>query len=74
MRGHLGRSTHDHCAQGDLQRGLIQNQSMGRTTKRPYQQGDTLTPSLVGLAVIFVACAVWWSVAPQWLTSTWQIF
>ena len=47
---------------------------MGRTTKRSYQQGDTLTPSLIGLAVIFIACAVWWYVAPQWLTSTWQIF
>ena len=47
---------------------------MGRTTKRSYQQGDTLTPSLIGLGIIFVACAVWWYVAPQWLTSTWQIF
>ena len=36
------------------------------------QREETLITSLIGLMAIFVAVAVWWSVAPQWLTSTWQ--
>ena len=38
------------------------------------QREETLITSLIGLMAIFVAVAVMWSVAPQWLTSTWQIF
>jgi len=36
------------------------------------QREETLITSLIGLMAIFVAIAIWWSVAPQWLTSTWQ--
>ena len=36
------------------------------------QREETLITSLIGLMAIFVAVAVWWSVAPQWLISTWQ--
>ena len=36
------------------------------------QREETLITSLIGLMAIFVAVSVWWSVAPQWLTSTWQ--
>ena len=35
---------------------------------------EELITSLIGLTAIFVATAIWWSVAPQWLTSSWQSF
>jgi hypothetical protein len=38
------------------------------------KQNDMLVNSLIGLVAIFVATAIWWSLAPQWLTSTWQTF
>jgi|TARA_B000000565_G_C23572472_1_gene295912 hypothetical protein len=36
------------------------------------QREETLITSLIGLMSIFVIVAIWWSLAPQWLTSTWQ--
>lgn len=36
------------------------------------QREEALITSLIGLMSILVAVAIWWSVAPQWLTSTWQ--
>ena len=41
------------------------------TTNAARQQQNLIT-SLIGLMAILVATAIWWSVAPQWLTSTWQ--
>ena len=35
---------------------------------------EELITRLIGLAAILVATAIWWSLAPQWLTSTWQTF
>ena len=35
---------------------------------------EELITSLIGLAAIFVATAICWSLAPQWLTSSWQTF
>ena len=35
---------------------------------------EELITSLIGLAAILVATGIWWSLAPQWLTSTWQTF
>ena len=50
------------------------DQSLGKVRKvvSDAQREETLITSLIGLMAIFVAVAVWWSVAPQWLTSTWQ--
>tara|TARA_B100001564_G_scaffold204269_1_gene171869 strand:+ start:189 stop:377 length:189 start_codon:yes stop_codon:yes gene_type:complete len=47
---------------------------MGKAKKLSNEANDQLVTSLIGLAAIFVSCAIWWSIAPQWLTSTWQIF
>ena len=47
---------------------------MARIKRSHQQQGDELAISLIGLAAVFVACAIWWSLAPQWLTSSWQLF
>ena len=35
---------------------------------------EELITSLIGLAAIFVATAIWWSLAPQWLLNTWSTF
>jgi hypothetical protein len=50
------------------------DRSLGKVRKvtSDAQREETLITSLIGLIAIFVAVAVWWSVAPQWLTSTWQ--
>ena len=48
--------------------------TMARLKRSNQQQGDELAISLIGLAAVFVACAIWWSLAPQWLTSSWQLF
>ena len=50
------------------------DRSLGKVRKvsSDAQREETLITSLIGLMAIFVAVAVWWSVAPQWLTSTWQ--
>ncbi|MGB1417340.1 MAG: hypothetical protein ACPHAS_05940 [Synechococcus sp.] len=47
---------------------------MAKVRKASGSQEEQLITSLIGLAAIFVACAIWWSVAPQWLTSSWQLF
>ena len=47
---------------------------MGKTKKLSTEPNDRLITSLIGLAAVFVSCAIWWSIAPQWLTSTWQTF
>ena len=48
---------------------------MGKAKKlRSDNQQEELITSLIGLTAIFVATAIWWSVAPQWLTSSWQSF
>tara|TARA_B100000073_G_scaffold14029_1_gene11516 strand:- start:1275 stop:1430 length:156 start_codon:yes stop_codon:yes gene_type:complete len=47
---------------------------MAKTRKASVSQEEQLTTSLIGLAAIFVACAIWWSLAPQWLISSWQLF
>ena len=48
---------------------------MGKAKKlRSDDSQEELITSLIGLAAIFVATAIWWSLAPQWLTSTWQNF
>ena len=48
---------------------------MGKSKKlRSDSNQEQLITSLIGLAAIFVATAIWWSVAPQWLTSSWQTF
>ena len=48
---------------------------MGKAKKlRSDNMQEELITSLIGLAAIFVATAIWWSLAPQWLTSTWQYF
>jgi hypothetical protein len=47
---------------------------MGKAKKLSTETNDQLITSLIGLAAIFVSCAIWWSIAPQWLTSTWQTF
>ena len=50
------------------------DRSLGKVRKvvSDAQREETLITSLIGLMAIFVAVAVMWSVAPQWLTSTWQ--
>ena len=49
--------------------------TMGKTKKlRSDSRQEELITSLIGLAAIFVATAIWWSLAPQWLTSSWQNF
>ena len=35
---------------------------------------EELITSLIGLAAIFVATAIWCSLAPQWLLNTWSTF
>jgi hypothetical protein len=47
---------------------------MGKTKKLSTEPNEQLVTSLIGLAAVFVSCAIWWSIAPQWLTSTWQTF
>ena len=47
---------------------------LARIKQSNQQQSDELAISLIGLAAVFVACAIWWSLAPQWLTSSWQLF
>jgi len=48
---------------------------VGKARKlRSENRQEELITSLIGLAAIFVATAIWWSLAPQWLTSSWQIF
>ena len=39
---------------------------------RSDNRQEQLITSLIGLTAIFVVTAIWWSVAPQWLTSSWQ--
>jgi cytoskeletal protein RodZ len=41
---------------------------------RSDNRQEELITSLIGLTAIFVATAIWWSLAPQWLTSSWQTF
>ena len=50
------------------------DRSLGKVKKvmSDAQREEALMTSLIGLMAIFVAVAVWWSIAPQWLTSTWQ--
>ena len=49
--------------------------TVGKTSKlRSDNRQEELITSLIGLTAIFVATAIWWSVAPQWLTSSWQTF
>jgi len=48
---------------------------VGKARKlRSDNRQEELITSLIGLAAIFVATAIWWSLAPQWLISSWQIF
>ena len=48
---------------------------MGKAKKvRSDNREEELITSLIGLTAIFVATAIWWSLAPQWLTSSWQNF
>ena len=48
---------------------------MGKTKKlRSDSKQEELITSLIGLTATFVATAIWWSLAPQWLTSSWQNF
>ena len=48
---------------------------MGKAKKlRSDKRQEELITSLIGLTAIFVATAIWWSVAPQWLISSWQTF
>ena len=48
---------------------------MGKAKKlRSDNRQEELITSLIGLTAIFVATAIWWSVAPQWLTNSWQTF
>ena len=48
---------------------------MGKARKlRSDNRQEELITSLIGLTAIFVATAIWWSVAPQWLTRSWQTF
>jgi hypothetical protein len=48
---------------------------VGKAKKlRSDNRQEELITSLTGLTAIFVATAIWWSVAPQWLTSSWQTF
>ena len=48
---------------------------MGKTKKlHSDNRQEQLITSLIGLTAIFVATAIWWSLAPQWLTSSWQNF
>ena len=49
-------------------------ESMAKVRQDNPSQEEQLITSLIGLAAICVACAIWWSVAPQWLTSSWQLF
>ena len=50
------------------------NSVMGRERKiSAAARQEELITSLIGLAAILVATAIWWSLAPQWLTSTWQV-
>ena len=50
------------------------DRSLGKVRKvvSDAQREGTLITSLIGLMSIFVIVAIWWSLAPQWLTSTWQ--
>ena len=53
----------------------IQRGTVGKARKfRSDNRQEELITSLIGLTAIFVATAIWWSVAPQWLTSSWQTF
>ncbi len=48
---------------------------MGKARKlRSDSWQEELITSLIGLTAIVVATAIWWSVAPQWLTCSWQTF
>ena len=48
---------------------------MGKSRKlSSVSRQEELITSLIGLTAIFVATAIWWSVAPQWLTCSWQTF
>lgn len=50
-------------------------ETVGKARKlRSDSRQEELITSLIGLTAIFVATAIWWSVAPQWLTSSWQTF
>lgn len=42
-------------------------------TNQSNANQEAMITSLIGLAAIFVATAIWWSLAPQWLTSTWHM-
>ena len=62
-----------------VNRGLTEREafkrSVGKAKKlRSHNLQEELITSLIGLTAIFVATAIWWSVAPQWLTSSWQNF
>ena len=62
-----------------VKRGLTQREASKRTVGkakklRSQNLQEELITSLIGLTAIFVATAIWWSVAPQWLTSSWQNF
>ena len=49
--------------------------AVGKAKKlRSDNRQEELITSLIGLTAIFVATTIWWSVAPQWLTSSWQNF
>ena len=55
--------------------GSSQGGTVGKARKlRSDNRQEELITSLIGLTAIFVATAIWWSVAPQWLTSSWQSF
>ena len=59
----------------DLHRGKHPRGTVGKARKlRSDNRQEELITSLIGLTAIFVATAIWWSVAPQWLTSSWQTF
>ena len=62
----LGFCRPTHSAESDGSLGKV------RKVVSDAQREETLITSLIGLMAIFVAIAIWWSVAPQWLTSTWQ--
>ena len=58
-----------------IHRGKHPRTTVGKVRKlRSENRQEELITSLIGLTAIFVATAIWWSVAPQWLTSSWQTF
>lgn len=58
-----------------LNRGKHPCGTVGKARKlRSDSRQEELITSLIGLTAIVVATAIWWSVAPQWLTSSWQTF